>query len=119
MSEPNEFEGFPWIAPWQAISYQGKEAYELELRREVTPGHPLYDVNVQAVARTCNDDEILFYLPDHPAQLAVVHLTFTGRPERESRWPHVTLYKDTDHWVTRRMIPDVARFEIDPHREAA
>ena len=114
-----DFTNFPWIAPWQAISAQGQEAYELELHLELTPGHPLYGVNVSAVGRLCHGDDILFALHDHPAQLAVVHLTFTGRPEREPRWPSVTFFSDLDHWVARGLMPDIARYEIDPSKKAA
>ena len=114
-----DFTNFPWIAPWQAISVKGREAYENELQLELTFGHPLYGVKLRAVGRVCDGDDILFQLYDHPAQLAVVHLTFTGRPEREPRWPSVVFYSDLDHWVTRGLLPDVARFEIDPTNRAA
>jgi hypothetical protein len=116
----SDFQNFPWIAPWQAISAKGRQAYEYELKLELTPGHPLYGVKAAAIGRACNADDILFQLLDHPAELAVVHLTFTGRPEREPRWPSVTFYSDLDHWVARGLMPDIARFEIDPtNRRAA
>jgi len=114
-----DFTNFPWIAPWQAISARGREAYENELGLEVTPGHPLYGVPIKAVGRTCHGDDILYELLNHPAQLAVVHLTFTGRPEREPRWPSVTFYSDLDHWVARGLMPDIARYESDPSNRAA
>jgi hypothetical protein len=113
------FENFPWIPPWQAISFRGRAAYEHELRLELTPGHPLYEVRTTPIGRTCHGDDILFQLHGQPAELAVVHLTFIGRPERKPQWPQVTLYKDTDHWVTRRMMPDVANFERAHYRKAA
>lgn len=116
-----DFTHFPWIAPWQAISAQGRIAYEHELRLELTPGHPLYEMKFTAVGRICHGDDILFQLHDHPAQLAVVHLTFTGRPERGARWPSVVFYSDLEHWVARGLLPDAARYEADPtrHRRAA
>jgi hypothetical protein len=114
-----EFKDFPWIAPWQPISERGRGAYELELLLEVGPGHPLFEVPVRALARTSHDDDILFALDEHPAAFAVVHLTFRGRRERESKWPSVVLFRDLDHWVTQGMLRDAARFEIDQSNQAA
>ena len=110
---------FPWILPWKAISANGRDAYRLEVSLEVTPGHPLFGVRVTPLARRCDSDDVLFELHHHPAQLAVVHLTFTGAPERKLHWPAITLYKDLQHWVTRRMMPDVAYYETHGIRKAA
>jgi hypothetical protein len=115
----SEFKEFPWVAPWQPISEQGREAYEHELGLEVGLDHPLYAVKVQAVARTCDSDDVLFITQDHAAGLAVVHLTFRGRQEKDPKWPSVILYRDLDHWISRRMLPDAARFEIDESSQAA
>jgi len=112
-------EKFPWILPWRAISPAGRDAYKLELRLEVTPGHPLYDVDVTPVARRCDTDDILLELHHHPAQFAVVHLTFIGAPESKSHWPSITLYSNIEHWVSRRMMPDAAYYELHGARKAA
>ena len=116
---PIDFSAFPWIPPWQAVSARGREAYDHELRLEVSPGHPLYEVRASAVARTCHGDDVLFQLHDHSAALAVVHLTFRGRPEQEVKWPSVTLYKTLDQWIMRGMLRDAARYEIDESNQAA
>jgi len=110
---------FPWILPWQAISANGQDAYRLEVSLEVTPGHPLFGVRVTPLARRCDADDVLFELHHHPAQLAVVHLTFTGAPERKPHWPAVTLYSNMEHWVSARMMPDVAYYETHGFRNAA
>lgn len=114
-----DFNGFPWVSPWQSISDRGREAYEHELTLEVGMDHPLYAVKVRAVARTCDGDDILFTTSDHVAPLAVVHLTFRGRQEKDPKWPSVVLYRDLDHWISRRMLPDAARFETDESSQAA
>jgi hypothetical protein len=113
------FKDFPWIPPWQPISQRGREAYEHELRLEVSPGHPLFEVRATAVGRTCHDDNVLFHLHQHGAMFAVVHLTFRGRPEKDVKWPQVTLYRNLDHWIMRGMLMDAARFEIDQSGQAA
>src|SRR5687768_9110997 len=114
-----DFQNFPWIMPWQEISLQGRQAYEHELHLELSPGHPLHEKAVTAIARTCHDDDVLFRLHGDEAALAVVHLTFRGRPERDVKWPSTTLYRDMDHWVTACMIPDAAAFELDQSNPAA
>ena len=82
--------------------------------------HPLYEVKVRAIARTCHTDDILFQLKDHRvAEYAVVHLTFRGKPEFSPQWPSVTLYRDLEHFVTQRMLRDAAAYEINQSDQAA
>ncbi|WP_200430237.1 hypothetical protein [Streptomyces sp. NE5-10] len=57
-------------------------AFELELHRELPPGHPLHGVKATAVARCERCDDILFSVANQPFPWAVVHLTWTGREER-------------------------------------
>src|ERR1051325_8477661 len=115
-----DFKEFPWIDPWIPVAERGREAYDHELRMELGLDHPLYGVTAQAVARTCHTDDILFLLKDHRlAPLAVVHLTFRGKPEPDPQWPSVTLYKDLEHWVTKRMLRDAAAYETDQSNQAA
>jgi len=49
---------------------------------------------------------VLFWLPDGPAPLAVVHLTWTGRRERSPEWPFTVLYDSVDDWRARCMRAD-------------
>ena len=102
---------FAWIRPWQKITVAHRDAYELELRTELCPQHPLYKVKATAIARTCNGDDILFYLPGHHYPLAVVHLTFTGRLEPNPLWPTVRFYESLEAWVENCMKPEVVDFE--------
>lgn len=119
MSAP-DFKNFPWIAPWQPISERGREAYEHELHLEIGLDHPLYGVKRRAIGRACHTDDVLLEILDHRlAEYAVVHLTFRGRREEDPQWPSVILYRDLEHWITRRMLPDAARFEIDQSNQAA
>lgn len=114
-----DFDRFPWISPWRRISARGREAYENELKLEMTPGHPLYGTTCRALARNTSNDDVLFLVPDPFTPLARVHLTFIGRPERQTQWPAVTLFADLSHWVMECMMPDAARFEMDPFNRAA
>jgi len=118
--EINDLSEFPWIDPWVPISERGREAYDNELRMELSLDHPLYGVHARAVARTCHTDDILYQLKDHHvAQFAVVHLTFRGHQEPGPQWPSIILYRDLEHWVTQRMLRDAAAYEIDQSNQAA
>jgi len=115
----SDFKDFPWLSPWQPISLQGREAYKLELDLELSPAHPLYEQEFIPIARTCDGDDILFGLKGTACRLVVVHLTFTGRPEPDGRWPRAIFYRDIDDWIMRCMIPDLARFEKTRYKDAA
>jgi hypothetical protein len=96
-----------FLDPW----YRAVPGLEAELRNELGDGHPLYGRKAIAVARRQDSDDVLFLLLDHPSPLAVVHLTWTGRPERNSNWPQTTFYTSLQDWVERCMKPDHAEFE--------
>lgn len=98
-----------WLGPWYPASSSGLEA---ELRKELGPGHPLFRSQAVAVGRRGDCDDVLFFLPNGPAPLAVVHLTWSGGAEG-SEWPQTTFYESLDDWVERRMKPDHAEFEGD------
>ncbi len=52
-----------------------------ELLRELTPGHPLFDMDVDVVAHREGTDDILCRHHTDPDRLTVVHLTWRGGPE--------------------------------------
>lgn len=96
-----------FLDPW----YRAVPGLEKELGNEVSAGHPLYGRKAVSVARRQDSDDVLFLLLDHPSPLAVVHLTWTGKPERNSNWPQTTFYSSLRDWVERCMKPDHAEFE--------
>ena len=49
------------------------------LRRELSAGHPLYDMPTRAVGRRQDCDDVLFSIEDGSGRVAVVHLTWTQR----------------------------------------
>ncbi|MGK5639196.1 hypothetical protein ACSNOK_12950 [Streptomyces sp. URMC 126] len=75
-------------APWW-VPEGGMRAFERELRRELSPGHPLHGAEVVAVAVCEGCDDVLFEVANGPFPWAVVHLTWTGREER-APWPKTT-----------------------------
>lgn len=101
---PPELQRVEWLAPWRAT----EETLEDELGREVGTGHPLAGRPAHAVARRSDTDDVLFWLPAGPALLALVHLTWQGRRERDPRWPATELFASVDEWVMKVMRPDHA-----------
>ncbi|HEY3111673.1 MAG TPA: hypothetical protein VGL23_23150 [Chloroflexota bacterium] len=79
---------------WQAIPEGERDHFERELRREIGhPGHPLAGTECRAIARCTMCDDALFVLPG--GRYAVVHLTWSGKPERGRQWPTA---KTVDSW---------------------
>lgn len=92
-----------WLEPWQSV----KPGLESELAREVGSQHPLHNRRAIAVARRHDCDDVLFFLPDGPSFLAVVHLSWHGR-EQNPQWPWTEFYSSLEDWVKKRMEPDHA-----------
>ena len=77
------------------------------MAKEVGSRHVLSGFRVVAIGRRVDTDDILFYLPNGPALLAVVHLTYSTRtPEPDPRFPYTDLYHSVGEWIDQRMIPD-------------
>ena len=85
-----------WLPPWEPTSAD----LAAELTREAGPGHILHQRTAIAVARRLDQDDVLFWLPEGPALLAAVHLTYAGR-ERSPEWPGTQLFHSVDDWVTQ------------------
>lgn len=99
---PAEIRGIDWLPPWEPTEAE----LHLELEREAGVGHPLHRRRAVAVGRRIDQDDVLFWLPDGPAYLAVVHLTWTGKRERSPAWPFIVLYSSVEDWIVRGMRPD-------------
>jgi hypothetical protein len=90
------------IYPWAKVN--AGEGFEQELRKEVCPGHVLYRTKIKAIARRTDNDDVLFMLVEK-VSYAQVHLTWTGKREKDRRWPHAELFGTWDEWL-RRMAED-------------
>ncbi|HJU41711.1 MAG TPA: hypothetical protein VJ691_02815 [Vicinamibacterales bacterium] len=102
----DDLAGVQFLEPW----HKAVPGLEAELRNEVGEGHALYGRKAISVARRRDSDDVLFLLLDHPSPLAVVHLTWTGRRERNSNWPQTTFYTSLHDWVERCMKVDHEEF---------
>ncbi|MGP3770180.1 hypothetical protein ACTWJ8_05015 [Streptomyces sp. SDT5-1] len=85
-------------APWW-VPDGGMHDLELELHRELSSGHLLYEAEVTAEARCEGCDDVLFRVANRPFRWAVVHLTWLGREER-APWPMTTPLADLAELLT-------------------
>ena len=106
MIDPREI---AWLAPWEPTEAD----LASELHREISRDHVLYGRRAVAIGRRLDQDDVLFWLPDGPEPLAVVHLTYAGR-ERSPEWPWTQLYQSMEEWVEKRMRVDHAEHSGTP-----
>src|SRR4051812_26119617 len=64
---------------WRPVAGDDAARLEAVLRREMRPGHLLYDRPSRAVARCLARDDVLLHLDDL-GLYAVVHLTYSDHP---------------------------------------
>jgi ABC-type amino acid transport substrate-binding protein len=87
----------PLPAPWSLLTEdQLLTTFEVELAREVAPGHALANLTGRIIAKRDDCDDVLVALND--GRVAVVHLTWSGRREADTRWPTTTIYESLENW---------------------
>jgi hypothetical protein len=100
-----------WLEPWYGCENEASAAsFEAELRRELSPAHPLYSVPVELLGRRDNRDDFLFGFRDGTGRVAEVHLTFRGA-EEPLPWPATRVYESLAEWELRCMVRDHAEWE--------
>jgi hypothetical protein len=102
-----------WLEPWWSTATQGEEFHEgfkRQLKTEVGPEHPLYNIDARIVARGYGDDT-LFQLLDGSGRFAVVHLTWRQSQE-PMPWPVTEIHSSFQSFVTDRMIPEHAELLV-------
>jgi hypothetical protein len=70
------------------------DAYMAELRREVTPGHPLHGRSWLVIAKALPNDDVIAECDD---EVAVVHLTWTQHQEQPP-WPLTTFMASVEEF---------------------
>ncbi|HST04524.1 MAG TPA: hypothetical protein VLQ48_07285 [Chloroflexia bacterium] len=106
MDYPNYLRKLEWLVPWCPVDSE----LDLQLKKEVGWGHPLYVQKAIAVGRRSDSDDVLFYLPDYSAPLAVVHLTWSDAPGPEPMFPWTVVYSSLEEWVDQCMKPDYVEY---------
>lgn len=107
---PNRTRAFVWKEPWVPCGADNAVDLARELARELSPGHPLFGLTATAIGRREDRNDVLFHLAEEEHPYAVVHLSWSGRPELDPRWPHTTCFSSLDDWVARRLDPDAAEY---------
>src|SRR5271166_5713028 len=84
-----------WLVPWYSTADVSPDsAIARELRSELSESHVLYGIEVRPVACRQDCDDVLFEFMDGSDRFAVVHLTFSGRPESDPHWPRTTVFEN-------------------------
>jgi hypothetical protein len=60
--------------------------------KEINKDHILYGIDLKEIAIRKDKDDCLFELLDGSGRYALVHLTWSKKQEKESRWPRTRLY---------------------------
>lgn len=111
--------------PWNKLQIEQKIAFEDELKKEFgigeksffnflsnTKKHPLFDSDFSAFCYDQRNGDVLFEIkkPEFGQQFALVHLTWTGKKEKEG-YPNTTFYSDFDDFKYSKMYADKAEWE--------
>ena len=99
-----------YLEPWMATGQYADNLVK-ELEREVTENHVLWQVKSRAIAQRSDCDDVLFEIEsDKGKYYAVVHLTWSGEPELDARWPHTRVFATIESWADECMKTDHAKF---------
>jgi len=96
-----------WLDPW----HREESGLERELASEVSPQHPLFQLEAVAIARRNDNDDVLFFLPASIPSLAVVHLTW--RRETNAEWPFTRFYSSLADFIEHCMKADHKEYLTD------
>ena len=102
MAEPEFDEKFSFVAPWTRVG-ECADNLERELRKEITAGHPLFSLKTRPIAQRTDSDDVLYEVNSPNFRYAVVHLSWTGKPESDPRWPDLEMFETFETWVESRM----------------
>ncbi|HEY1574509.1 MAG TPA: hypothetical protein VGG05_24445 [Pseudonocardiaceae bacterium] len=67
---------------WFVAPDDMRRRLEAELRAEASDGHPLYGETMIAIARCAGCDDALFSIEGEHIRWAIVHLTWSAKPEK-------------------------------------
>jgi hypothetical protein len=85
--------------PWSRIVDENLRAkWEAELKKELGPAHCLANVPFNIIAKRDDRDDVLAVLDG--GQVAQIHMTWSGRPEADPRWPASPIYESMTDWLT-------------------
>jgi hypothetical protein len=99
-----------WLVPWLVVDTDAeRRELESELQRELIPQHAMYGKSLIAIGRRQDCDDVLFQL--HDGRVAIIHLTWIGKAERDRRWPRTRIFESWQQFEVRQMCPDHSTWE--------
>jgi len=101
----------PWIAFADDEEDQASAAKIAErLKKDLPKGHALSGLELKAVAKRVDQDDVLFEVLGGDQPLAVVHVTW--QREADPRWPSTKFFRSWDEWVDKAMKPDHVEYHF-------
>jgi hypothetical protein len=101
--------GISYLEPWWStieMDDNGKFLKD-ELIKEINPDHLLYNLNIDVIAKRQDNDDILVEMDN--GTLALVHLTWSGKPESKN-YPRVEYYSSKIDFWKRKLKNDIVEF---------
>lgn len=103
---------FHWLRPWKGIG-EIAESLEAELAKEICDRHCLQGTAVHLIGKREDCDDVLVAM-EEDNRLAVVHLTWSGHVELDSRFPVTEFYSGWQDWVDRCLLPEHRLYRNKP-----
>ena len=89
-----------WKEPWSEL-WQPSNSFEIELTKELRDGHVLYGTETHCIGRREDRDDFLFEVSGERLKYAVVHLTYSGGKESDTKLPITIVYENIDEFIHR------------------
>jgi hypothetical protein len=78
------------VLPWAFdLGAQDREGLTRRLKFEVTPGHPLWELDPSVIGRSAANDDVVAALND--GRYAIVHVVW-GESPGDSQWPATYIF---------------------------
>ena len=84
---------------WYASDEKKAQGFLAELRKELPPGHLLFDKDVTVVAHRTGTDDILCRHINEPKRYTVIHLTWIMKQETDPQYPCVEVDGDFEDFL--------------------
>lgn len=93
------------LEPWEPVPKEEGVGLVAELQKELRSDHVLSGTKAEAVARRRDCDDVLFVTDSKKGLLALVHLTWSGKPDQFPQWPHTVFFPSWADWMESDMRP--------------
>ena len=91
-----------YLKPW----HSDNKDLTVQLHREINKRHVLYNKQVKTIARRQDNDDVLFEVDNADFKYAMVHLTWSQKTLKDSKYPRTETYKSWQDAYENRIIID-------------